>query len=333
MIPIIFLLIVSFSCSLSLVFLIKKNFSKQLLDIPNERSSHVQPTPRGGGLGFVLTFIFGVLIISVIDFNVDNYPLLFLNNIDPILLLIILPLAITGFLDDRYNLSSLLRYGVQLAVAIFAVIRYGNFPLPIINSLGNIGIFIMVILTIIGITAFINFYNFMDGLDGIVAGVSVVQLSFFTIYLHQYQWLILIGALLGFLYWNWSPAKIFMGDVGSTFLGLVIPIALIQVSDPIIAWSSLAIVLPIVGDTIYTLIVRLRKGENIFQAHRSHIFQRLQQSGWTHQTVAISYILLTIIIGTSIILFSFYGALFSLVLTISLILMAEYYLNVKLKYQ
>ena len=325
MTSVVFLLIASFLLSLLLVFLIIQNFSKQLLDIPNERSSHVRPTPRGGGLGFVITFIIGILVVTLLPISPVKS--------DPLLPLILLPLAIIGFLDDRYNLPSIVRYGVQLGVAIFAIIRYGIFPQPWLTNFGIIGIIFATILTLIGFTALINFYNFMDGLDGLVAGVSVVQLSFLAIYLHQYEWFILVSALLGFLYWNWSPAKIFMGDVGSTFLGAVIPIALIQSSDVTVAWSSLAIVLPIAGDTIYTLITRLRKGENIFEAHRTHIFQRLQQSGWTHKAVAWSYILLTLIIGCLIFYFTLYGALYSLLLTIILIILSEFYLNLKVNYQ
>jgi UDP-N-acetylmuramyl pentapeptide phosphotransferase/UDP-N-acetylglucosamine-1-phosphate transferase len=209
--PILFLLIASFLISLFLVFIIKQNFSKQLLDIPNERSSHVNPTPRGGGLGFVITFIIGIIIVNLL-------PISSIKS-DIFLPLILLPLTIIGFLDDRYNLPSILRYGVQFSVAIFAVIRYGIFPMSWLTNLGIAGTIVATLLTIIGFTALINFYNFMDGLDGIVAGVCVLQFSFLAIYFNQYEWLILVFALLGFLYWNWSPAKIFMGDVGSTFLG------------------------------------------------------------------------------------------------------------------
>jgi UDP-N-acetylmuramyl pentapeptide phosphotransferase/UDP-N-acetylglucosamine-1-phosphate transferase len=183
-------------------------------------------------------------------------------------------------------------------------------------------------LTVIGFTALINFYNFMDGLDGIVAGVCVVQFSFLAIYLQQYQWLILISALLGFLYWNWSPAKIFMGDVGSTFLGGAIAIALLQNPDNLsLSWSAIFITLPLVGDAIYTIICRLIRKENIFQAHRSHIYQRLQKQGWSHQKVASTYIFITVIMSCTIFYFNFYGALFSLLLAIILIVISEQYLK------
>lgn len=316
---ILFVSIASFLLSLLLVFLIKENFSKQLLDIPNERSSHIKPTPRGGGLGFVITFILGVIAITFL-------PISSLES-DIFLPLILLPLTIIGFLDDRFNLPSLLRYGVQFAVAIFAVIHYNLFPFPF-DNLGLTGVIIATVLTVIGFTALINFYNFIDGLDGIVAGVCVVQFSFVAIYLQQYQWLILMGALLGFLYWNWSPAKIFMGDVGSTFLGGAIAISLLQNPDNLsLSWSAIFITLPLAGDAIYTIICRLMRKENIFQAHRSHIYQRLQQSGWSHQKVALTYIFITLVMGCAIFYFNFYGALFSLLLAIILIVISEKYLK------
>lgn len=324
--PIFFLLIASFLISLYLVFVIKQNFSKQLLDIPNERSSHVNPTPRGGGLGFVITFVIGILLISLFPFSSIKS--------DIFLPLILLPLTIIGFLDDRYNLPSLFRYGVQLSVAVLAIIRYGIFPMPWLTNWGITGTIMATLLTIIGFTALINFYNFMDGLDGIVAGVCVLQFSFLAIYFNQYEWLILVFALLGFLYWNWSPAKIFMGDVGSTFLGGAIAIALIQNSANVnLSWSAIFITLPLAGDAIYTIICRLIRKENIFQAHRSHIFQRLQQFGWSHQKVALTYILITLIMSVSIFYFNFYGALFSLFLTIILIIVSEFYLKLKVNYQ
>ncbi len=129
MTSVVFLLIASFLLSLLLVFLIIQNFSKQLLDIPNERSSHVRPTPRGGGLGFVITFIIGILVVTLLPISPVKS--------DPLLPLILLPLAIIGFLDDRYNLPSIVRYGVQLGVAIFAIIRYGIFPQPLMRNLSE----------------------------------------------------------------------------------------------------------------------------------------------------------------------------------------------------
>ncbi|WP_324281490.1 glycosyltransferase family 4 protein [Cyanobacterium aponinum UTEX 3222] len=314
-------LVGSFFLSLLLVFIIIQNFSKQLLDIPNERSSHVRPTPRGGGLGFIISFIVAILCLQFVS---TPY-----FTVDPFLLVIILPLAIVGFLDDRLNLPSLVRYGVQLVTAILGVIHYGIFPQPWLTNIGLVGVIIAGILTVIGFTALINFYNFMDGLDGFVVSITIIQLSFIAFYLNQPIWWLLIGALFGFLWWNWSPAKIFMGDVGSTVLGAMIAIALIQVQDTTIAWSSLAITLPITADTIYTLIVRLRHKENIFQAHRTHIYQRLQQSGWSHRQVALTYSILTGAIALLIINLQVIGSWLSLMLVIGLIFFAQSYISKK----
>lgn len=306
--------------SLALTGLVRRYaIKKSLMDIPNDRSSHLQPTPRGGGLGFLLAFAIGLIFISFLP----NLPV----QADPFLGLVLFPLAAIGFLDDRYNLPSIVRYIVQLGVAGLAVVHYGVFPQYWLTDFGTIGIIFAGLLTVIGFTALINFYNFMDGLDGIVTSVTVLQLSFIALYLNQPIWWLLIVALLGFLWWNWSPAKIFMGDVGSTVLGASIAIALIQVQDVTLAWSSLAITLPITADTIYTLMVRLTRRENIFQAHRTHIFQRLQQSGWSHPQVALTYSALTIAIAVSIFTWGAIGSIISLVMTILGIVVAELYLS------
>lgn len=292
---------------------------KSLIDIPNERSSHIIPTPRGGGLGFIVGFAVSLLVLAF--FQIPNL------SPDYFLGFVLIPLAVIGFLDDRYNLPSSLRYIVQLSAAIIAVVHYGSFPQPWLDSLGTSGIILAMGLTAIGLTALINFYNFMDGLDGFVTSVTAIQFAFIAFYLNQPIWYLLIAALLGFLWWNWSPAKIFMGDVGSTVLGAAIAIALIQSPNATIGWSSLAITLPITTDTIYTLIVRLSRKENIFEAHRSHIFQRLQQSGWTHAQVSLTYCALTIAIAGLIIAFGPVGAIASLILAVVGIIAAEWYLR------
>ncbi|AFY81389.1 UDP-N-acetylmuramyl pentapeptide phosphotransferase/UDP-N-acetylglucosamine-1-phosphate transferase [Oscillatoria acuminata] len=137
---------------------------------------------------------------------------------------ILTPLAFIGFLDDKHNLPASIRYLVQLTCASIAIFCFGPFPQPGLTPWGTGGGIIAILLTLIAITALINFYNFMDGLDGLVAGVTTVQLGFLALYLNQPLWWLLAAALLGFLGWNWSPAKIFMGDVGSTVLGAAVAI-------------------------------------------------------------------------------------------------------------
>ena len=323
--------------SFGLVALIKGQFSQWLLDIPNERSSHTQPTPRGGGLGFAIAFAMASLMAEI---ALRYFPqIIHPELLDPDVLAsfqetalplwcAIAPLAIVGFWDDRHGLPSGVRYLVQLAVAGIACLYCGAFPQPWLTEWGVVGQGMAWVLTAIGFTALINFYNFMDGLDGLVAGVTSIQLGFLAIYLDQPILWLLVAALLGFLRLNWSPAQIFMGDAGSTVLGAAVAIALLSASvTPIHAWSALAIALPLTGDAMYTLVLRLSRGENIFQAHRQHLCQRLQQAGWSHDRVAIVYMALTLAMALGIYSLGTVGAGLSLLASCGAIALAEWYLR------
>lgn len=331
--PSIVLSIFSFGISFLTVNLLRQRFRQSLLDIPNERSSHTQPTPRGGGLGFIFAFA----ITSAIAIG-NNYFHLFadlpLNLNLAVVWLILIPLAIVGIMDDRSNVPASIRYLVQLAAAGVAVTYFGAFPQPWLMQLGVVGSIVAIVLTAIGMTAIVNFYNFMDGLDGIVAGTSAIQLGFFAFYLHQPLLWFLVAAIVGFLWWNWSPAKIFMGDAGSTVLGATVAIALLNADDSAVqAWSALAVTLPLVGDAIYTIVRRLLKRENIFQAHRSHLYQRLQQSGWSHGRVAATYMGITLAIALAVGFYGSKGAIIGLVSAIALGVGGEIYLRSSLVQQ
>lgn len=296
MIVSVILLVVSFLLSLFLTGVVKQRFSQELLDIPNERSSHTQPTPRGGGLGFIMAFAVTSWLAKAVP---DYFPQLI--NPDPTAIwLVLTPLVIVGILDDRQGVTAGVRYLVQLTSAGLAIACFGAFPQPWQTGLGTADGLIAILLTLITITALINFYNFMDGLDGLVAGVTAVQLGFLAFYLNQPIFWLLVAAILGFLWWNWSPAKIFMGDAGSTVLGASIVVALLNSdSHPIRTLSAVAVTLPLLSDAAYTLVCRLIHRENIFKAHRSHLYQRLHQAGWSHAQVAITYM-----IATSMIIFA-----------------------------
>ncbi|MBW4538617.1 MAG: glycosyltransferase family 4 protein [Myxacorys chilensis ATA2-1-KO14] len=314
-------LVASGTLSFLLVSVIRQYFSSHLLDIPNHRSSHTQPTPRGGGLGFVAAFALTSIAMLLSGSTI----------VEPMYLLqvwtVLIPLVIVGIFDDRGDVPAGIRYLVQLATAGIAVFWFGAFPQPWFASLGVIGAIAAILLTVVGVTALINFYNFMDGLDGLVAGVSAVQLTFLAIELNQPLFMILVVALLGFLWWNWSPAKIFMGDVGSTVLGATVAIALLNHpgSSAAQAWTSLAITLPLIADAIYTLLRRLVNKENIFKPHRSHLYQRLQQAGWSHGQVATSYILSAGAIAASLHYWGAIGAWLSLAsISVALVLTERY---------
>ena len=264
------------SCWILLRALIPK-LSRRLLDQPNARSSHRQPTPRGAGLAFVVVSA-GSSLTACVWFATPFSPLP-----QSVLPLVALPLAVVGLLDDRLNLPASWRYGVQLLTASLILwLSPISFPWQ------------MLLLVIVAVTAVINFTNFMDGLDGLVAGCMAVALSAVALRVAS-PWPIwvLVGALLGFLIWNWSPAKVFMGDVGSTFLGAVFAGLVLQAPNWAEALGLLLVATPLLGDACLCVPRRLLAGQRVFQAHRLHLFQRLHQAGWSHARVSSLYIAAT----------------------------------------
>jgi Fuc2NAc and GlcNAc transferase len=309
----------SLSIGLATVYLVKQKLQTVFIDIPNDRSSHTQPTPRGGGLGFIAAFAITSLIYGYYQHTLTDILWWWA---------VLAPLAIIGICDDRWSLPSTWRYLVQLATATIAVLHFSPFPQPWLEPFGTFGQVLAIGLTIIGMTAIVNFYNFMDGLDGLVGGVAAIQVAFLAMYTQQPILWLLFAGIAGFLYWNWAPAKIFMGDAGSTFLGAIIAIALLNQSDnPAHSWAAMVITLPLLADAIYTLCRRLIRRENIFQAHRFHLYQRLQQSGLSHQIVAGIYVGVTIAIALLILNYDTVGAIGCSIGTIGLIAIGELYLR------
>jgi Fuc2NAc and GlcNAc transferase len=263
--------------SWALLCLLVPHLYRRLLDQPNARSSHSKPTPRGGGIAFVFVSVLASAL--VLPFAGSNP--LFATPI------FALPLAVVGFLDDRNNLPASLRYGVQLATALVIVLL----SRLVVHSLAY---WPTLALLVVAVTAVINFTNFMDGLDGLVAGCMTVAIAAAASELAA-PWTIwaLVGSLLGFLIWNWSPAKVFMGDVGSTFLGAVFSGLVLQATSWSEALGLLLVATPLLADAFLCVLRRLFAGQRVFQAHRLHLFQRLHQAGWPHARVSTLYITAT----------------------------------------
>lgn len=246
------------------VGIILPGLRKRLLDNPNERSSHKLPTPRGGGIAFVL-------VGSTLSYIYNTGPLRWL----PILCL---PLAVIGMLDDYKDIPALWRYTIQIITAM-ALLWISRIDIPIW----------CMPLCIIIITGVINFMNFMDGLDGLLAGCSVLLFAAAS------NWSI-SGAIFGFLLWNWSPAKVFMGDVGSTFIGATFAGLVFQQPTSQEILSFLFLGFPLFGDAATCVLRRLFSRQNIFTAHRQHLYQRLNRAGWNHASVALLYSLAVFIL-------------------------------------
>ena len=254
---------------------------RKFLDQPNARSSHRQPTPRGGGVAFVFvaSASSGIALLSGQGSATAALPLL------------AAPLSVVGLIDDRHNLPSSWRYGAQLLTAVLAL---GLSPLVegfgLAITSGSWLLVPVIALLLIAITSVINFTNFMDGLDGLVAGCMAVTISALAFELSS-PWPLwaLVGALLGFLPWNWSPARVFMGDVGSTFLGAVFAGLTLQASSWPEALGLMLVATPLLGDACVCVPRRLLAGQRVLEAHRLHLFQRLHQAGWPHARVSFLY--------------------------------------------
>jgi len=253
---------------------------RRLLDQPTARSSHTQPTPRGGG---VVVVLIGLLSSALAATQLGFTGLIAVP-------FIALPLALVGLLDDRHSLPARWRYGVQLLTAALLLAPIG---VP----------WLAWPLLLVAVTAVINFTNFMDGLDGLVAGCMAVALSAAALQLAA-PWPLwaLVGALLGFLIWNWSPARVFMGDVGSTFLGAVFASLVLQAPGWPEALGLLLVATPLLADACLCVPRRLLAGQSIWQAHRLHLFQRLHQAGWPHARVAGLYIVATALLAVALLL-------------------------------
>jgi UDP-N-acetylmuramyl pentapeptide phosphotransferase/UDP-N-acetylglucosamine-1-phosphate transferase len=275
---------------------------QRLLDQPNARSSHRVPTPRGGGLAFVLVAAAAGLL-SLVAGGSGGLPA---PVVAPLALvpLVCAPLALVGLLDDRLDLPAGLRYGAQLLTAL-ALLGLSSLAGGLL-SWQPLSLLALPLL-LIAATAVINFTNFMDGLDGLVAGCMAVALSAAALTLAPAAapaallplWA-LVGALLGFLVWNWSPARVFMGDVGSTFLGAVFAGVVLQAPGWGEALGLLLVATPLLGDACLCVPRRLLAGQRVLEAHRLHLFQRLHQAGWSHHRVAGLYIAATALLALAL---------------------------------
>ena len=272
--------LISFLFTYVIIYVSLPLLNKFLLDIPNARSSHLSPKPTGGGFSFVL-------VATILMTITNNY-----------LPLLCLPLAISGFIDDLFNINFKIRYLIQFIVGI-CILFYSQF---LVNNQLNYNHFLEIILTLFLaflITSIINFSNFMDGMDGLLSSSLIVVFITAAFKIDSSAW-ILVGALLAFLIWNWSPSKLFMGDVGSTFLGAIL-IGLALMAD---SWQqSLMIMMPsipLLGDACICVIRRFFAQEDIFKAHSLHLFQRLYQAGWTHSRISINYFLSTFFVSIGV---------------------------------
>ena len=263
----------------------------RLLDMPNTRSSHQQPTPRGGGLAIVVTFALALLALR----GLDALPVALLLALSGLA-----PLAVVGFIDDHGHVSARWRLLIQVAAGLWALFWLGSLDgLTLAGRAVELGWFGPVLATL-GIVWMQNLYNFMDGIDGI-AGVETLGIALPAAGLMLWTSggalpgeaaaaLALAAATAGFLIWNWPPARIFMGDVGSAVLGFVLAVLMlgsaVQHSLGFGVWLILSGVFLI--DATVTLLTRMWRGERWHEAHRSHAYQHAARRWGGHRPVILA---------------------------------------------
>lgn len=262
-----------------------------LLDHPNARSLHVQPTPRGGGIGIAIPICFAIGGVGVVVPETRGAAT-WLAGVG-------LLVAAVGLVDDVRSLPAVTRLVAHVSAGALVVWGIGTWPTFLWPGLWHVDLgWAAVPFTVLLIVGLINAYNFMDGVDGIAGTQGVVAgLGWMGAgYAIEDPLLAVAGAViavasLGFLFFNWSPASVFMGDVGSSFLGFVLAALAVLVAprSPAIATAGILFVWPFVFDTTFTFMRRARRRENLLSAHRSHLYQRLVLTGVSHRTVALLY--------------------------------------------
>jgi len=264
--------------------------SWQVLDLPNERSLHTRPTPRTGGIAILLGTGSGLLAAWLLNgYTVVSLPLA----------AAVLVLTVIALLDDRHTLGAGPRMLVQIGAVSLLLFTQ---QLPVSGSLTPV-------VALLFLVWMINLYNFMDGMDGFAAGMAIIGFGTFTLLAWQAGNMelalgcaILVAACSGFLLLNFPPARLFMGDTGSTVLGLLAGLVILRAHHEAILplWLGVLVFSPFIVDASVTLAFRVLRGEKFWLPHKKHSYQRLVELGWGHRrTVLAEYALMIACSGTA----------------------------------
>ncbi|MBI4694009.1 MAG: glycosyltransferase family 4 protein [Gammaproteobacteria bacterium] len=253
--------------------------ARGVIDRPNARSLHATPVPRGGGIAIVIV---AGLVHAYVALSADAPRALGVWWWGALVM------AALGFLDDHRPLGTRLRLAIQLAVALACVLAT-PWP-PLVPPLEVLRALVLAV----GVAWLVNLYNFMDGSDGIAGTQAIVAAGVLGVLYTRggcgAAGLVaagLAGASLGFTWWNWAPARIFMGDAGSYYLGFQFAsLGVAGAAQGCAPWPLLILISPFVTDATATLVRRMLAGEPWFRAHRCHAYQLLVRGGWPHQRVA-----------------------------------------------
>jgi Fuc2NAc and GlcNAc transferase len=281
-----FLLIMVFTATWAGTWLLRKYaLSRSLMDIPNERSAHSVPVPRGGGVSIVLALMLVLPVLTLLG-SLPGPELIAMLGAGMVV-------AVIGFVDDHGHIPARWRLLGHFMAAAWVLFWFdGVPPIELFGVLFEPG-WIAGVFGTVALVWMLNLYNFMDGIDGLACAEAIsVCLGGSLLYwmgdAHELIWapLMLSVAVAGFLCWNYPPARIFMGDAGSGFLGIIIGAMVLQAawSKPELLWSWLILLGVFIVDATWTLVRRLIGGCKIYEAHSSHGYQKAARR-WGHKKV------------------------------------------------
>lgn len=276
-------------------FVRKYAISANMWDVPNERSSHLTATPRGGGIAIVIALFAGLMVATVVEMVPRDIFWAVLGAGAAV--------AGIGFLDDRGHVSAVWRLVVHFAAAGWSLYWLGAGTWQFSATDGGASEWIGIIATAIAFVWVVNLFNFMDGTDGIAGGEVVFVAGAGAVFVGSsgHPGLALTLALTavasaGFLVWNWPPAKIFMGDVGSGFVGCVLAIlAYASIRDGTPTWTWLILMGVFLVDGTVTLLGRMARGDRWYAAHRSHAYQNAARRWASHKKVVFATIAVNVL--------------------------------------
>lgn len=290
------LLVVVSALSWGLTFVLRRYaLAKSLIDIPCERSSHSLPTPRGGGVAIVVSFLLALPLLTALDMLT---PTAFCGLLGSGLLV-----AVLGFVDDHGHIAARWRLLGHFTAAAWALYWLNGFPpIELFGVTVDLGWFGSA-LGMLYLVWMLNLYNFMDGIDGLASAEAIsvcvaICLVYWFTGVTELVWgpLLLAAAVVGFLFWNFPPARIFMGDAGSGFLGVILGVLALQAAwaEPQLLWSWLILLGVFIVDATWTLVMRLIRGDKIYEAHRSHAYQRASRYYKGHRVITVSIVAINI---------------------------------------
>ena len=271
-------IIITFVVTALLAWLLTRVRGRWLvLDIPNDRSLHTQPTPRTGGVAMLAGAAAGMFTAWQQGYAIAGTATT----------IAILTLALVALADDRHNLSAGHRLLVQVAVVAVLLYFYRLPDMPVM----------LLPVALLFLVWMINLYNFMDGMDGFAAGMAGIGFGTYSLLAWQAGHLelalgcaVIAAAAAGFLLLNFPPARLFMGDSGSTVLGLLAGVVILHahVEGILPLWLGILIFSPFIVDASITLVARVLRGERFWMPHKTHYYQRVVQLGWGHRRTTLA---------------------------------------------